>query len=90
MRTIAYIDGGNLYYGLLRGHPEYKWLDLVSLARNLLDAKPSQAARTLALPVRRQTAQWRRGKRRMKISKRRMTKQQTPHVQNKTPHEETA
>ena len=38
MRTIAYIDGGNLYYGLLRGHPEYKWLDLVSLARNLLDA----------------------------------------------------
>lgn len=37
MKTIAYIDGGNLYYGLLRGHPSYKWLNLVALARNLLD-----------------------------------------------------
>ena len=26
MRTIAYIDGFNLYYGLLKGTP-YKWLD---------------------------------------------------------------
>ena len=27
MRTIAYIDGGNLYHGLLRGCPASKWLD---------------------------------------------------------------
>jgi hypothetical protein len=29
-KTIVYIDGFNLYYGLLRRSP-YKWLDLVSL-----------------------------------------------------------
>ena len=28
MKTIAYIDGYNLYYSLLRGSP-YKWLDVV-------------------------------------------------------------
>ena len=28
-RVIAYIDGYNLYYGLLKGTP-YKWLDLIS------------------------------------------------------------
>ena len=37
MNTIAYIDGGNLYHGLLRGRPECKWLDLVSMVRSLLD-----------------------------------------------------
>lgn len=30
LRTIVYVDGYNLYYGLLRRSP-YKWLDLVSL-----------------------------------------------------------
>lgn len=34
-RAIAYIDGYNLYYGLLRGTP-YKWLDLWSFAKALL------------------------------------------------------
>lgn len=38
MKTIAYIDGGNLYYGLLRGHAAFKWLDLIALAKNLLDS----------------------------------------------------
>jgi uncharacterized LabA/DUF88 family protein len=32
-KTIVYIDGFNLYYGLLRRSP-YKWLDLVSLFAN--------------------------------------------------------
>ena len=37
MDTIAYIDGGNLYHGLLRGHPKCKWLDLTAMVRSLLD-----------------------------------------------------
>ena len=35
-KTIVYIDGFNLYYGLLKGTPSSKWLDPVSLARALL------------------------------------------------------
>lgn len=34
-RTKVYIDGYNLYYGLLKGS-KYKWLDLVSLSHCLL------------------------------------------------------
>lgn len=33
----AYIDGFNLYYGSLRGHPELKWLDLKTLAADLFE-----------------------------------------------------
>jgi uncharacterized LabA/DUF88 family protein len=33
MRTIVYVDGYNLYYGLLR-KSKYKWLDLFSLFQN--------------------------------------------------------
>ena len=36
MKTIAYIDGGNLYHGLLRGLPTCKWLDLAELVRAML------------------------------------------------------
>lgn len=36
-RAIVYIDGFNLYYGLLRGTP-YRWLDLSAFARALLPA----------------------------------------------------
>jgi hypothetical protein len=35
MLTNVYIDGFNLYYGLLRGTP-YKWLDLEVLCQNML------------------------------------------------------
>jgi uncharacterized LabA/DUF88 family protein len=35
IRTYAYIDGFNLYYGALKG-TKYKWLDLKSLLRNVL------------------------------------------------------
>lgn len=35
MRTYVYIDGFNLYYGLLKGSP-YKWLNLESLFDGLL------------------------------------------------------
>jgi hypothetical protein len=35
LRTIAYVDGFNLYYGCLKGTP-YKWLDLVRLFRHTL------------------------------------------------------
>ena len=34
-KTIVYVDGSNLYYGLLRGTSD-KWLDLVSFAKSLL------------------------------------------------------
>ena len=37
-RTIVYIDGFNLYYGLLRGKASYKWLDLWKLAKALVSA----------------------------------------------------
>ena len=36
MNTIVYIDGGNLYHGLLRFHPELKWLDLEKFAKALV------------------------------------------------------
>lgn len=35
MRTIVYIDGFNLFYGILKGSP-YKWLDLKILSEKLL------------------------------------------------------
>ena len=35
-RTIVYVDGFNLYYGLLRQNPKYKWLDLWKLAKALV------------------------------------------------------
>ena len=35
-RTIIYIDGYNLYYGLLKGSV-YKWLDLFAFASALLN-----------------------------------------------------
>ena len=35
MRTIAYVDGFNLYYGALKGTP-YKWPDLPLLFKNML------------------------------------------------------
>jgi len=35
MRTIVYVDGFNLYYGLLRG-TRHKWLDLKDLFKKLL------------------------------------------------------
>jgi len=39
MKTIVYVDGFNLYYGLLRKSP-YKWLDLFALFQNqVLDAE---------------------------------------------------
>ena len=34
-RTIVYVDGSNLYYGLLR-HTAHKWLDLSAFAKKLL------------------------------------------------------
>jgi uncharacterized LabA/DUF88 family protein len=33
MKTVVYVDGYNLYYGLLRRSP-YKWLDLYALFKN--------------------------------------------------------
>lgn len=35
LRTIAYVDGYNLFYGCLRGTP-FKWLDVASLLRHIL------------------------------------------------------
>ena len=34
-KTIAYIDGYNLYYGLLKGSPSIKWLDLHKLVSSM-------------------------------------------------------
>lgn len=38
MRTFVYVDGFNLYYGMLKGRP-YKWLDLKALAIQLVPPK---------------------------------------------------
>lgn len=38
MRTYVYIDGFNLYYGLVKGTP-YKWLDLKSVFQSILRAE---------------------------------------------------
>lgn len=35
MRTIAYVDGYNLYYGRLQGTP-WKWLDIHALLQHIL------------------------------------------------------
>ena len=35
MKANIYIDGGNLYFGLLKGRPEVKWLDLDAFCRRL-------------------------------------------------------
>ena len=35
-RTIVYIDGFNLYYGLLRQCAPFKWLDLQKFSRRLV------------------------------------------------------
>jgi len=37
-RTIVYIDGYNLYYGLIKGTKD-KWLDLLSLSKALLNSE---------------------------------------------------
>lgn len=38
MRTIVYVDGFNLYYRMLRGRPQMKWLDQVALVREILSS----------------------------------------------------
>jgi 6-hydroxy-3-succinoylpyridine 3-monooxygenase len=52
MRTIVYVDGYNLYYGLLRRSP-YKWLDLFSLFQNnvLLSSTEVLEVRYYTAPV---------------------------------------
>jgi hypothetical protein len=35
VRTNVYVDGFNLYYGMLKGRPDRKWLDLRRLAETL-------------------------------------------------------
>lgn len=43
MRTIAYIDGYNLFYGLIK-HSNYKWLDLYTLfSREILKPQSPQS-----------------------------------------------
>ena len=36
MKTIVYVDGFNLYFRLLKGRPEAKWVNLVALVRKTL------------------------------------------------------
>ncbi len=41
MRVAVYIDGFNLYYGVLR-HSNYKWLDLQKFAESLLEPEQDE------------------------------------------------
>ncbi|MEH6672036.1 NYN domain-containing protein [Halopseudomonas sp.] len=43
MRTAFFVDGYNLYYGLLRGSP-YKWLDLSALLGSILRVQEPSAS----------------------------------------------
>lgn len=36
MDTIVYVDGFNLYYRILKKSPQYKWLNLLELAKQVL------------------------------------------------------
>lgn len=65
MRTIAYIDGFNLYYRAVRGTP-YKWLDLKKVCQHLLKPRhqivaikyytaPVSGKRDPGQPIRQQT-----------------------------------
>ena len=38
-KTLVYIDGYNLYYGLLKGSPSSKWLNLRALASAMFKEK---------------------------------------------------
>ena len=38
-KTLVYIDGYNLYYGLLKGSPNSKWLNLRALVASLFKEK---------------------------------------------------
>lgn len=50
-RTFVYVDGFNLYYRALKGTP-HKWLDILALVRNLLDADNDiQKIRYFTAPV---------------------------------------
>ena len=40
MKVIVYIDGFNLFYGMLKGTP-YKWLDLEKFADGRIIRRPA-------------------------------------------------
>jgi uncharacterized LabA/DUF88 family protein len=44
MRTIVYIDGFNLYYRQLKQRPEYRWLNILKLAEEVLSKENDIAA----------------------------------------------
>lgn len=37
LRTHVYVDGFNLYYGKLKGKPQYKWLNIYALSKYILN-----------------------------------------------------
>ena len=53
MRTNIYIDGFNLYYGVLKGTP-YKWLDLDAFCRKLLPKNDIRAIKYFTARVKAQ------------------------------------
>ena len=49
IRTYVYIDGFNLYYGLLRGQPAARWLDLEAFVKGFLPER-YEVARIIISP----------------------------------------
>ena len=49
-KTIIYVDGFNLYYGVLKGTP-YKWLDIDVLVKNLLTKNEIISLKYFTAPV---------------------------------------
>ncbi len=50
--AIVYVDGFNLYRSALQGHPELKWLDLVSLCEKLLPSLQIKLVRFFTADIR--------------------------------------
>jgi len=51
LRARAYIDGLNLFYGSLKGHPERKWLDIVGMIESLRPDDKIDVVRYFTAPV---------------------------------------
>lgn len=51
LRTNFYIDGFNLYYGLLKGKPKRKWLNLAQLAQTVRKKDHINRIRYFSAPV---------------------------------------
>lgn len=51
IKTIVYVDAFNLYYGVLRDFPKYKWLDIDAMIKALLPNNRISCIKYFTAPV---------------------------------------